>query len=59
MTATVTRPAHLTRIWRGDLTWADALRDGSLAIAAPEQVRRALPSWFRLSVFAGVPRVEV
>ena len=54
-----TSVAALTRIWRGDRTWADALRDGSLAIAAPEQVRRALPSWFRLSVFAGVPRVEV
>ena len=54
-----TSVAALTRVWRGDRTWTEALRDGSLEITAPEQVRRALPSWFRLSAFADVPRVEV
>jgi DNA-binding HxlR family transcriptional regulator len=54
-----TSVAALTRVWRGDRTWSEALRDGSLEITAPEQVRRALPSWFRLSAFADVPRVEV
>ncbi|MFC5179639.1 winged helix-turn-helix transcriptional regulator [Nocardioides taihuensis] len=54
-----TSVAALTRVWRGDRTWTEALRDGSLEITGPEQVRRALPSWFRLSAFADVPRVEV
>jgi DNA-binding HxlR family transcriptional regulator len=48
----------LTEVWRGDLGWSDALRSGSLEVQGPESMRRAVPSWFTLSAFAGVPRPE-
>jgi len=46
----------LTRIWRGDLEWREAIRAGTVAVVGPTQVRRAVPRWFLLSTFAGVPR---
>jgi DNA-binding HxlR family transcriptional regulator len=46
----------LTLIWRGDLDWAAALRSGALALHGPAPVARAVPRWFKLSSFAGVPR---
>lgn len=46
----------MTRIWRGDLAWADALRSGTVDVHGPTALRRALPGWFRLSDFALVPR---
>ncbi len=46
----------LTEIWRGDLTWSDAIRSGEVTISGPEALRRSLPSWFELSTFASVPR---
>lgn len=46
----------LVRVWRGDLTWADALRSGGLELLGPEAVRRVVPRWFMLSTFAHVPR---
>jgi DNA-binding HxlR family transcriptional regulator len=46
----------LTLVWRGDLAWSSALRTGAVHLAGPAAVRRALPSWFTLSAFAGVPR---
>ena len=48
----------LTSVWRGDLGWSEALRSGSLEVQGPESMRRAVPSWFTLSAFAGVPRPE-
>jgi HxlR-like helix-turn-helix len=48
----------LTRIWRGDLSWAAALRSGELVLHGEEQARRALPRWFTLSTTAGTPRPE-
>ena len=57
VTATVTAPLRvLVDVWRGERGWADAARAGALTVDAPTGVRRALPSWFQLSVFAGVPR---
>ena len=47
---------RLTEVWRGDVGWSDAVRDGSLAVSGPAPLRRALPSWFTLSTFAAVPR---
>jgi DNA-binding HxlR family transcriptional regulator len=47
---------ELTRVWRGDLRWADALRSGTLALHGPRRLVSALPQWFRLSAFASVPR---
>jgi DNA-binding HxlR family transcriptional regulator len=46
----------LTEVWRGDRVWTDALRTGELELSGPEDLRRALPGWFTLSAFAGVPR---
>jgi hypothetical protein len=43
-------------IWRGDLSWPDAQRSGSIAVDGPSELRRALPRWFLLSPFAAVPR---
>ena len=46
----------LTRVWRGDLAWSEAVGQGRLDVEGPERLRRAVPAWFSLSVFAGVPR---
>lgn len=47
---------RLVQVWRGDLTWNAALASGDLCIDGPEALRRALPHWFTLSVFAAMPR---
>jgi DNA-binding HxlR family transcriptional regulator len=55
----VTVNANLRRmveVWRGDLAWSDALGSGAIEVSGPEALRRALPQWFTLSVFASVPR---
>jgi DNA-binding HxlR family transcriptional regulator len=46
----------LTQIWRGDLSWSDALRSGTIALHGPSALGRALPNWFTPSRFASVPR---
>lgn len=46
----------LTRVWRGDRSWADALGCGAMVVDGPESLRRALPGWFRLPPFAAVSR---
>jgi DNA-binding HxlR family transcriptional regulator len=46
----------MVQIWRGDIGWSAALGTGRVRIEGPEQLRRALPSWFALSPFAAVPR---
>lgn len=46
----------LTHVWRGDLSWSDALAAGSVQVEGPEHLRREVPGWFRLSPFAAVPR---
>lgn len=48
----------LTEIWRGDRGWQEALRAGDLELHGPERMRRALPGWMKLSMFARVPRQE-
>ena len=45
----------MTEVWRGDVSWPDALRSG-LTIQGPATLRRALPRWFTLSDFAPVIR---
>lgn len=46
----------MVRIWRGDTTWAAAVRGGDLRINGPAALRRSVPRWFTLSDFALVPR---
>jgi DNA-binding HxlR family transcriptional regulator len=47
---------HMTQVWRGDLSWPEALRTGAMEVRGPEDLRRAAPGWFTLSPFASVPR---
>jgi DNA-binding HxlR family transcriptional regulator len=47
---------RMIEIWRGDLSWSDALRSGAMTIEGPATLRRAVPRWFTLSPFAAVPR---
>ncbi len=46
----------LTRVWRGDLSWKQALHTGGLMLHGPMQARRVVPRWLKLSAFATVPR---
>jgi DNA-binding HxlR family transcriptional regulator len=46
----------LTAVWRGDLPWRTAVAAGSLEVHGPSTVRRAVPTWLKLSAFAAVPR---
>jgi DNA-binding HxlR family transcriptional regulator len=46
----------LTRVWRGDLSWRQALHSGGLVLHGPNQARRVVPRWLKLSAFATVPR---
>ena len=46
----------MTRVWRGDFTWSDALHSGAIALDGPSALRRALPQWFTPSRFAAVQR---
>ncbi len=49
----------LSEIWRGDCSWATAVRDGLVDIDAPRVVRRELPGWLGQSSAALVPRPKV
>lgn len=53
VTATL-RP--MVEVWRGDLEWSDALGSGAIEVSGPAALRRSLPRWFTLSVFASVLR---
>ena len=46
----------LTRVWRGDLSWGEALGAGTVSIDGPSALRRSVPRWFVPSRFASVPR---
>lgn len=48
----------LTRVWRGDIDWASALRSGELVLHGEPQARRALPRWLKLSSLAPTPRPQ-
>jgi hypothetical protein len=57
VTATVeTSLLTLTQIWRGDVSWSRALRDGGVTIHGTGDARRAVPSWLGQSLAAEVPR---
>ena len=56
----VTAPLRrMVEIWRGDLGWPAAIKSGSIQLQGPEQLRRAVPTWFPPSQFAPVPRSPV
>ncbi len=47
---------RMVEIWRGDLTWPQALRSGTITVQGPQTLCRALPRWLTLSTFASTPR---
>jgi hypothetical protein len=48
--------ATITRVWLGDLGWADAFHAGSLAVSGDLVACHALPRWLGVSRFAAVQR---
>lgn len=53
MTATL---RGVVEVWRGDITWAQAIRSGAICLHGATALCRALPRWFTLPAFAEVPR---
>lgn len=45
----MTRLMTMVRIWRGDLPWAQATRDGLVTVDAPRDVAQRVPSWLGMS----------
>ncbi|MGL5862631.1 MAG: winged helix-turn-helix transcriptional regulator, partial [Phycicoccus sp.] len=55
--ATVTTTLRtLTQVWRGDRSWAAAVRAGDVVIEAPRAVAREVPRWIGVSTLAATPR---
>ncbi len=48
----------LTRLWRGERAWPDALRAGEVTIDAPSEVARQVPSWIGQSMVAQLAAVR-
>src|SRR5262245_59406398 len=46
----------LTMFWRGDLSWAQALRSGSIELHGPVRVRRAIQHFLKQYAFQPAPR---
>ena len=47
----------LTALWMGELGWPQALRSQAVTLHGAGPLRRAFPTWLRLSMFANVRRV--
>ncbi len=46
----------LTAVWRGDLSWPQALKAKHVEVRGPEMARRAVPRWLGQSPLAAVAR---
>lgn len=44
----------MTEVWNGDTPIAAAIDSGKIDLHGPSSLRKAFPSWLRLSLFAGV-----
>ncbi len=42
----------MTKVWSGELRFADALRQGLISLVGPARLATAFPAWLKLSVFA-------
>ncbi|WP_030515040.1 helix-turn-helix domain-containing protein [Nocardia sp. NRRL WC-3656] len=49
---------QLTEIWRGDRSWAAALREETTEIVGPAPIRRQVPQWIGQAGLAATPRPE-
>ncbi len=47
---------RMIEIYRGDVSWATALRTGSVSLHGPSRLRRAMFTWIRPSGYATIPR---
>jgi DNA-binding HxlR family transcriptional regulator len=57
LTATVeTDLRTLTHVWRGELTWSQAQRSGTLQVRGPAYVGRSLPRWLPKPAITVTPR---
>ncbi|MHA6669524.1 winged helix-turn-helix transcriptional regulator [Homoserinimonas sp. A447] len=57
VTATISTSLRtMTRIWRGDISWAEAFKTGSVVITGSAGVAQAVPAWLGHSAWADVPR---
>ncbi|MEA3195548.1 MAG: hypothetical protein QOD26_3881 [Betaproteobacteria bacterium] len=48
--------ASMSRVWLGDLSFAEALREKKIRLAGAPALVREFPAWLLLSHFAAVPR---
>ncbi len=48
----------LTEIWRGDVSWQQALKDGQVELTGPSTAVRSLPGWLGQMPLAAVPRLD-
>lgn len=44
----------MTAIWRGDVSWTQALRSGTVRVDAPAVVRKQLPTWIGQSLLSAM-----
>lgn len=49
----------LTRVWRGEVTWAEALRDGRVRLDGPRSTTRLIPGWFGSSTMASLAATPI
>jgi DNA-binding HxlR family transcriptional regulator len=49
----------MVAIWRGDLSWSDALRSAAMTLHGEPSAQRALARWLKLSPLASTPRPAV
>jgi DNA-binding HxlR family transcriptional regulator len=47
---------RMTEVWRGDVSWAAALRAATMELDGPAALRRAVSGWFTLPRYASLPR---
>jgi hypothetical protein len=50
--------AAMTKVWLGDLSFAEAVRARKIRLAGTPALIRQFPSWLPVSRFAGVPRPQ-
>jgi hypothetical protein len=46
----------LSRVWRGDISWREAVRSGDLTVTGSRTAARALPRWLNVRPAADDPR---
>lgn len=46
----------MTAVWRGDVSFAEAIRGRDVRMRGPERLRRSFPEWLGFSLFAAVER---